>query len=475
MNNHYRTYMDRIHTPAELHDALTAGKPPSRQPSRVLRFVPAAACCALVLAGCLWGVRLASGFPGPGVEPVAAGTPAPAENTVSGSPGGTQTESSVPGTPAPASRDPGAFTLLVEDPFDGQPHGDFVLPGVEFNQCSTGGMVLDYALGNGNQTTVRLTAAEMSRALGGGESGDVPWTLSWAGFSLMGFAEFDEDENLLRAVISGQREKTTIGLTLTPGRLPPVDVLYPEAVEQDYPLNGAPVKAYFVDLDNGEYLYQAEAMSGDTGVRLDVTGPDQEEAAHLVLCFLRAAAGQGDFTAKGLALTPDSAVSRVDLVVGLEEAKADELGRYVPRYVPEGFVYGSGGIHTAWNESGYQTIKTLAASWNHGYSYVDLVVHQSTERRSNFVLAPEEPGIAAGGVTAGVLEDIGTYVDGDKGDVPGWRFRFAVDYGWEDGSFTIVTYSIKGLSPQEAALVVNSCPYGMCRLPPAPTPSAAAE
>ena len=46
MNNHYRTYMDRIHTPAELHDALTAGKPPSRQPSRVLRFVPAAACCA---------------------------------------------------------------------------------------------------------------------------------------------------------------------------------------------------------------------------------------------------------------------------------------------------------------------------------------------------------------------------------------------------------------------------------------------
>ena len=31
-----------------------------------------------------------------------------------------------------------------------------------------------------------------------------------------------------------------------------------------------------------------------------------------------------------------------------------------------------------------------------------------------------------------------------------------------------------GLSPQEAALVVNSCPYGMCRLPPAPTPSAAA-
>ena len=48
MNNHYRTYMDRIHTPAELHDALTAGKPPSRQPSRVLRFVPAAACCALL-------------------------------------------------------------------------------------------------------------------------------------------------------------------------------------------------------------------------------------------------------------------------------------------------------------------------------------------------------------------------------------------------------------------------------------------
>ena len=113
MNNHYRTYMDRIHTPAELHDALTAGKPPSRQPSRVLRFVPAAACCGLVLAGCLWGLRLASGFPGPGVEPVAAGTPAPVETPLSGAP---QSDA----TPAPVSRDPGAFTLLAEDPSDGQ-------------------------------------------------------------------------------------------------------------------------------------------------------------------------------------------------------------------------------------------------------------------------------------------------------------------------------------------------------------------
>lgn len=469
MNDEYRTYMDRIHAPAGLHEKLLAGEAPAGRGPGLVRLIPAAACCGLVLAGCLWGVRLAAGFQGPGVEPALAGTPAPAETPLSGA-------SQASGTPAPVSLNHGPFTLLAEDPFDGQPHGDFALPGVEFTQCSTGGIAVDYALGSGNQTTVRLTAAEMSRALGGGESGEVPWSLSWTGFSLTGFAEFGGDEDLLRAVISGQREETTVGLTLTPGQLPPEDVIYGQVEEQAYPLNGAPVKAYFIDMENGEYLYRAECMSGDTGVRLDVTGPDQEEAAHLVLCFLRAAAGWGSFTTEGLVLTPESAVSRVDRVTGLEEAYADELGRYVPRYVPEGFVYGSGGIHTSWNESGYQTIKILAANWNHGYSYVDLMVHQSTGRRSDFVLAPEEPEIAAGGVTAGVLEDIGTYVDGDKGDVPGWRFRFAVDYGWEDGSFTIVTYSIKGLSPQEAERMVNSCAYSMCTgLPPAPAPSAGAE
>ena len=469
MNDEYRTYMDRIHAPAGLHEKLLAGEAPAERGPGLVRLIPAAACCGLVLAGCLWGVRLAAGFQGPGVEPALAGTAAPAETTLSGA-------SQAPGTPAPVSLDHGPFTLLAEDPFEGQPHGDFDLPGVEFTQCSTGGIAVDWALGSGDQTTVRLTATEMSRALGGGESGGVPWSLSWTGFSLTGFAQFDGDEDVLRAVISGQREGTTVGLTLTPGQLPPEDVIYGQVEEQAYPLNGAPVKAYFIDLENGEYLYRAECMSGDTGVRLDVTGPDQEEAVHLVLCFLRSAAGWGAFSTEGLALTPDSAVSRVDRVTGLEEAYADELGRYVPRYVPGGLVYGSGGIHTAWNESGYQTIKTLTASWSHGYSYVDLTVHQSTGRRSDFILMPEEPGISAGEVAAGVLEEIGTYVENDRGDVPAWRFRFAVDYGWEDGSFTIVTYSIKGLSPQEAERVVNSCAYSMCTgLPTAPTPSAGVE
>ena len=64
------------------------------------------------------------------------------------------------------------------------------------------------------------------------------------------------------------------------------------------------------------------------------------------------------------------------------------------------------------------------------------------------------------------------YVDSDAGDAPGWRGSFVVDYPAGDGGNPVhAVYSLKGLTPQQAAQVVNSCAASMCAgVPLAPTP-----
>lgn len=477
MNDEYRTYMDRIHAPAGLHEKLLAGEAPAERGPGLVRLIPAAACCGLVLAGCLWGVRLAAGFQGPGVEPALAGTPAPAETAA---PATRRPEAGdlpqLSGTPQSLPLDRGAYTLTVNDPFDGQPHGDFNLPGVEIDLCEGEGAGIAVDWGFPRQTTTTwLTTEDMLQVLGGGETGAVPWTLYWAGFDLSGYALFDEEGAPLTAVISGERDGTTIGLTLTPDSLPPEDVIYGETREQEYDGTGKLVKAYYVDLKNGEYLYRAECMSGDTGVRLDVTTADQDQAATLVLHFLRAAVQEACFDIQGLTMQEEHFAHRgYDLT--LEEAYQTELGDYLPRYLPDGFTCDDSAWcaeRRGWDNSFYTF---LSANWSWGYDYVNIGVTHYAERQK---VAADGPLAIAyldpDGITAGALEAIGTYVDNDRGDKPGWRFQFYTAYEVPGGSVE-VNYSIKGLSPQEAERVVNSCAYSMCTgVPTAPTPSAGVE
>ena len=470
MNDHYRT-------PAALHERLLTGE--SRRPNRgpALRLAGAAACCGLILAGCLWGIRLVSGFPGPGVEPVAAGTPAQTEPAGQFASPPLDTQPPAP-TEAPASgkfwpeelRD---YVLRIEDPFDGQPHGDFVLPGVEFTQCASGGIMVDYALGEESRTETQLTPEEMLHLLGGTDQ--APWSLYWAGFELTGRAVFGEEAELLEAVVSGERGDTTIGLTLTPGQLPPEDVIYGEVEEQVYALNAAAVKAYYIDLENGEYLYRAECMSGETGVRLDVTASDREEAAHLILCFLRAAAGWEMFTTEGVTLQEEH-IRSLYRKVTLEEAYGDALGAYLPRYVPEEF--GIDFASRSETRKGSPAVAAVSAAWSGGYSYISVTVQQFAGRDVRSAVSDLQclnaDEISPEALTA---EGIGRYVDTDRGDQPGWRFSFLVEYPGEDGEAPVYAqYSIKGLDPRQAAAVVTSCARSMCTgLPLPPTPSPAAE
>lgn len=457
--NRYRAYLDRIQAPAALHERLITGEPrPQRRPPAILRYGTIAACCAV---GLLAGWALIRGLPGPGVQPVAAATPA-----VTAPP-----EATAPATPVPtaaadvpiatAADDP--YLFLVEDPFEGQPHGNFNLPGVEIPELDPTAKAygVDGAYSpSGGETITRLTPEEMIRAVGGEE--EIPWTLGWAGFTLSGYGRFDETGTLWEATIHGINDAHMyFNLQLAPGEIPLADIVYPDAQPQDYAGTGVPVTVYCVQ-ESEFYRYYAEFMCGDTGVRFLVSGSqDRERSAQMVRDLLATAIGlkTHPFTTEHLAVREEAVYFR-GRTLTLEEAYAQALGQYFPQYLPGGFTATTG----HWSESPMNAFTRLSATWdNGGYESITLWVVQAEEGMDT-----DAPILPAGEITPAALEEVGEYVDTDRGDVPGWRYHFTVEY---PGSVW-ATYRIKGLSPQEAATTVNSCAYRMCSLPPAPTPAA---
>lgn len=423
--NGYRSYFDRVRLSEAQHRRLmealdrtrrTRPAPKARRPSRWAAAV--AACGVLALAA--YPIRHAGGLPRPSAG--AAQSPAPVE------------------TGAASTRAPQAgaeYVLEVGDPFAGQHHSDFSLPALEFTYCDfSKHLELDYAP-PADYSVYRLTAEDIVRAVGGTEQ--APWTLGWEGFALGGNAWIDGGGALLWAAITGKRDGSSaeIELWLASGGLPPTDVAYEEAEQTEY--DGTAVTLYYTDVGSGDWRYYADFMCGDTGVRFQCTSRDQDEAARLAALAVRQI-GYGGFTVEGL--EPDEgalvyASRRTDL--SLEDLRADPLGAWLPAKLPEGFAFKSGGRQTM------RDVDTLFASWSRGYDYVELSV-------ARFPTSASLPAadLKAGAVTAEALKAFGRYVEDDAGDVPGWRFQFTVDAGAAS-----VRYTLKGLSPEEAAALVN--------------------
>lgn len=447
--NKYRSYMDRIHVSSSLHQRLleleqTGGTERSCPPRRswVPRLGGAIACCALVvLAG--WGLLRGplrtlwdAGEPSVGVALPPASAPV-------------WTTPPTP-EPAPTADVEPQYSLVVEDPFDGQPHGDFNLPVVSFTELPAGGEIFVDSAPAFEQTIANLSAEDMIHMLGGTD--EVPWPLYWSGFCLTGIGYFDKQEQLTKAVIQGERGETTIALTLSPGEIPFTDVIYGDVEEQEYDGTGQMVKAFYIDMENGLYYHSAEFMSGDTGARFDVTGPDQEEAAFLVAYVLRTGVrweGEHSFTTEGITLNQD-AIQQTGRFLTLEEAYAEELGAYLPKPV-RGFTSDSVQTYRWYGPDSSQVMERLWTSWYKGYDYVTVNI----SRYPSYYKVPA-PDFSAGEVTAEALEALGSYVDDDAGDVPSWRYSFSVQqYTPEEEWNIVVDYSIKGLTPQEAASLVN--------------------
>lgn len=277
--NRYRAYMDRIHAPSGLRyrvlEAAERGERPRRTPHRWIRAGALAACLVLVCTGIV-GVHAAL-WPDPTAG--VAETPAVTETS-----------------PAPTAE----HTLVVEDPFDGQLHGFFSIPALEFADVTDSAPVMIDWGWTGGAFEKTMTGQEIISALGGED--EVPWSLLWSGFGLDGTVTYGEDGQVLLVSITGENGGTFFTLELSPGELPSGGESYPDAAVQDY--NGVSVTGWYTRPDGdgaGHYTYCAELLAGDTGVRFTCDSPGQETAIWLSCVLVRyAAQADGGFTTEHL-------------------------------------------------------------------------------------------------------------------------------------------------------------------------------
>ncbi len=431
--NRYRNYMDRISAPESLADRVLEGKRPRRARPALAAGV-LAACCLVAAAG---GWQLWQGRSLAGPDPTAG---------VAATPAVTQT---IPER---------GYALVVEDAFGGQPHSFPNVPGYDYHypDCTGSDVVIgDYAYPEGWFMEL-LSAQEIINVLGGTDQ--VPWQLDWTGFGLSGMVIYDGEGNPWRIEIIGQRGADTLRLELWPGREPIIDLIYADAAVQD--VDGVEVTTYslYYDQDGDdtkEYTYHADYFDGAMGVNFTCTSKDQGTAAWLTNLVV----GHKGFTADGLT-TPaggqhmDLGTARLygsgELTLG--EAYQQELAAYLPdrSALPDGFTFESAHWHFDEVED------SLSILWCRGYDTVSvkaaLLLDSNTGEQLDTDVLPDE-------ITPQAMEQrFGRYVDDDLGDTPGWRYEsFTVHY-FRNGEPTVaVTYSIKGLTPEEAAALVNSC------------------
>lgn len=422
--NRYRAYMNRIHAPSGLRhrvlESAERGQRPRRPARRWIGAGTLAACFALAFFGGWQAWQYAAHYqpdPTAGVaDPPAVITPAPAET---------------------------AHTLVVGDPFDGQPHSFFNVPALEFADCTGCTPYLIDWDWTGGAFEEAMTAQEIITALGGTD--EVPWSLLWSGFGLDGTAWYGgenlDGEQVLMASITGVNGDTSFTLELTPGQLPPGGEGYAEAAVQDY--DGVAVTAWYTrpDGDGGSnYTYCVELLSGDMGVRFTCDSPDQETASWLSCVLVRyAAQADGGFTTEHLTAIPIPGRE-----LSLEEAREEHLGAWLPAdsAIPDGFTFGTATRYEV------QNLDSLSAIWE-GDGALMLRV---TVYRSEAVVAPEAD-LTIDQVTTDTLRELGEKNPSYTGKIGGWRwYSFVVD--WGDG--IMVEYSLWGLTVTEALALIHS-------------------
>lgn len=427
--NRYRTYMDRIQAPGELRERIMAGERP-RRPRPALAAGVLAACCLVAAVG---GWQLWQGRAQTQPDPTAGVAATPAGNQ--------QTE----------------YTLVVEDPFEGQPHSFSNIPGYDYPDCTGSDVVIaDYAPPEG-WFMEKLTAQEIITVLGGTDQ--VPWMLDWTGFGLDGMVTYDGEGKPWRIQIWGNRGEEELTLELWPGREPLIDLIYADAGVET--VDGMEVTTYslYYDTDGDdvkEHVYHAHYFDGEMGVSFSCNSGEEETGARLTSLVV----GHKGFTDGGL--RGDGFEGKHMMLAGvrlygsgeltLGEAYQQELADYLPdrAALPDGFVFESAHWHFDELED------SLSILWCRGYDTVsvkaDLLLDTHTDEQLPTDVLPDE-------ITPQAMEQrFGHYVDDDLGDTPGWRYdSFTVHYVRNGEPTVAVTYSIKGLNPEEAAALVNSC------------------
>ena len=454
--DHYRSYMDRIGLRPEEHRALMDRLKENTAPERrrtARRLLPAA-CMALYCLAAL-GVWRMWKLPVPNVPPE---------------------EEQAQVTDGPVVTAPGTereeYVLSVPLSGDDQEQQMFCIFGVEYVETIRPDAQILYPQG---WFEVELRGEEMAQLLAGPGAEEVPWSLFWGGYDLTGRAVYDGEGALWQLWLTGvSRSDSRNGFTLTvrPGDYPLTDMIAPDQTATEIggvAVYGSKGGRYGWD-DSGEtgYVYEITMMSGDAGLNFQARQLEEEDAA--LLCTM--AANTFAFSELYLEELADYQGAVPDWWSGSltwQETLADEkFGDYVPAHVPGGFAF-----ENAWREWG-QGRDYLRLYW-HGYytgisidirdadTWENLTLTDPADRERYDVSlysipyadsVPEayrqefdNPVFAIEDVTPEVIAARMRYVDGDSGDVSGYRGNFAVYYAGEN---VLVRYSLDGITPQEA-------------------------
>ncbi|WP_294550428.1 hypothetical protein [uncultured Pseudoflavonifractor sp.] len=468
---HYRSYMNRVKLSPEEHralmDALAGKGRPARRPSPA-RWLTAAACLALVCAAA-FGIWRLTGLPGGDTGP---------SQMLEEIPGGQNTAGPEATDPAPEDTEPIAadrdseYVLSPVDPFDGQPHSSFNIQGVEYGDAPEICASIAYPDGWFEE---QLTRAQMVELLGGPGAEDAPWSLYWVGYDITGKAVYDGEGNLWQLWLNGvSRSNSRNGFTLTvrPGDYPLTDMIDPDQTATE--INGVMIYGskggrYGWD-GSGEmgYIYEITMMSGNAGLSFEARQVEEENAEYLCTQAANTFAGT-KLHLDSLLVYDGDVPDWGKKMLTWEEAMDDEkFGAYVPLYVPDGFTFegawrewGRDRDYLTLNWSGYYTSISIdildAGTWGdftltdpadrekydmslYATPYSDSVPEEYRQEFDNPVFAIED-------VTAQVIAARMRWVDGDSGDVDGWRGNFSVYYESEN---VLVRYDLDGVTPQEA-------------------------
>ena len=388
----YKSYFDRQTVSPQLHEKLLALPRAQQEPLPRPRgsagrpwkkWAALAACCVLAV-----GAGFAARLGAPVQVPPEGDTPALTQPAQEGGQG-----------------EAGAHSFLVEGPEDEDVLAFYALPAIYY-QSVDGQPAADAApnrLMLAGSYWVDLTKAEVQNIFWGpegkpeGADGDLPWALSWGGYTLSGSALYDGEGQLLWVTLQGDSTDQEIFFTLNlrPGELPFQCGLYSGLETSD--AFGVPVTGWSRTADlNGDgsddALCVSEFMAGDVGVRFQVQCTAQDDPMNrAALCstlLVRQALSQDGGVYLGELLTNGEVPAwREAEFSSLEEARQE--GAFAP-YLPEQNIPGYGEFYgTLSYQEGVRD--RLSVHWYQGYDDVSIAVSLPEGELSYALADPDRP------------------------------------------------------------------------------------
>ena len=365
---YYHSYMDQQYVSPEFHQKLlaladTSSRRPFPRPWH--QFGTLAACCALVLGIGMWKLSPAqSGGPAPGVI-AAASSQAEQEPKEQ------------------IAQDASAPYCFVAD--SGVETDKMMLPMIPVIHygSAAGEVATSIALPEGS-FAVDLTQEDVSILLWGGREqmesahikaqgeGNVPWILSWDGYTISGQAWYDGQGTLWQVVIWGTLDEShEFTLTLAPGQLPPACVVNGGAAVTQ--VNGVEVSAWKAYSDrNGdeikEHVYESAFLAHDVGVRFQSVTTQDSRISDLLINL---ATGDPGLTLEHLMTNDDIPAWREEEYASLAAARQETaFAPYLPQEELAGYSEFYGRL--SYQEEDHNQ---LFIRWSRGYDDVEVAVY----------------------------------------------------------------------------------------------------